>query len=216
MAQRGDTTIRALGCDQPYEPVWRAMRDFTACRTASTPDQLWWLEHEPVYTLGKAGRSEHLHDTGDTPVVRSDRGGQVTWHGPGQLVVYALLDLHRLGLTARGAVSLLEDALIAALADVGVAATARADAPGLYVQGAKIASLGLRVSRGCCYHGIALNVDCNLEPFTRIDPCGMAGLAMTRAIDHGCRGGVEAWAVPVLGALVERIADRSEVAAAWA
>ena len=214
MALRGEPSICALGCQQPYETVWHAMRDFTAGRTASTPDQLWWLQHEPVYTLGKAGRDEHLHDPGGTPVVRSDRGGQVTWHGPGQLVVYTLLDLHRLGLTARGAVNLLEGALAAALATAGIDAVLRADAPGLYVAGAKIASLGLRVSRGCCYHGIALNVDCDLAPFGGIDPCGMAGLAMTRTVDHGCLDGVEAWAEPVLDALAERIADRSEVAAA--
>jgi len=214
MARRGDTTIRALGCNQPYEPVWRAMRDFTAGRRASTPDQLWWLEHEPVYTLGKAGRSEHLHAAGDTPVVRSDRGGQVTWHGPGQLVVYTLLDLHRLGLTARGAVSLLEDALVDALATAGIAAVPRPDAPGLYVRGAKIASLGLRVSRGCCYHGVALNVDCSLEPFTRIDPCGMAGLVMTRTADLGCPRSAQEWAAQVLAALDARIAARCEATAA--
>jgi len=205
--------IRALGT-QPYEQVWRAMRDLTAARDASTPDELWWLQHEAVYTLGKAGRHEHLHDTGDTPVVASDRGGQVTWHGPGQLVVYTLLDLHRLGLTARGAVSLLEDALVVALASAGISAAPRADAPGLYVAGAKIASLGLRVSRGCCYHGVALNVECDLEPFTRIDPCGMAGLAMTRTVDLGCQEGVATWAPPVLDALAAGIAMRREATAA--
>ena len=205
-------TVRALGC-QAYEPVWHAMREFSASRSATTPDELWWLEHEPVYTLGKAGRAEHLHDPGDTRVVRSDRGGQVTWHGPGQLVVYTLLDLHRLGLTARGAVSLLEAAVAAALAAAGIAAQPRADAPGLYTGGAKIASLGLRVSRGCCYHGVALNVDCDLTPFTRIDPCGMTGLAMTRTIDHGCKSDVDAWAPRVVEALTSRIATLAEPAA---
>jgi len=214
MALRGEPSIRALGCQQPYETVWHAMRDFTAGRTASTPDQLWWLQHEPVYTLGKAGRDEHLHDLGGTPVVRSDRGGQVTWHGPGQLVVYTLLDLHRLGLTARGAVNLLEGALAAALATAGIDAAPRADAPGLYVAGAKIASLGLRVSRGCCYHGIALNVDCDLAPFGGIDPCGMAGLVMTRTADLGCPRSAQEWAAQVLAALDARIAARCEATAA--
>lgn len=182
------------------------MREFTAARGVDTADQLWWLEHEPVYTLGKAGRMAHLHEIGDIPVVVSDRGGQVTWHGPGQLLVYTLLDLRRLGLTARGAVTLLESTLIDALADVGIAAAARADAPGVYVGGAKIASLGLRVSRGCCYHGVALNVDCDLAPFDRIDPCGLVGQRMTRAVDLGCSDGVPVWAERLLGALEVRIA----------
>lgn len=189
------------------------MREFTARRGVDAADQLWWLEHEPVYTLGKAGRLAHLHDVGDTPVVVSDRGGQVTWHGPGQLLVYTLLDLRRLGLTARGAVTLLESALIDALADVGVAAAARADAPGVYVGGAKIASLGLRVSRGCCYHGVALNVDCDLAPFGRIDPCGLVGQRMTRTVDLGCSDGVPAWAARLLGALEVRIAPTAPATA---
>jgi lipoyl(octanoyl) transferase len=202
---------RALG-RQAYESVWRMMREFTDARSADTADQLWWLEHEPVYTLGRAGRMVHLHEARDTPVVISDRGGQVTWHGPGQLIVYTLLDLRRLGLTARGAVSMIEDALIEALAGIGIAAAARTDAPGVYVDGAKIASLGLRVSRGCCYHGLALNVDCDLAPFSRIDPCGMAGLAMTRTADLGCAHTVTDWAPRVLGALTMRIAALDRVA----
>jgi lipoyl(octanoyl) transferase len=213
MAGRGEPVVRALGL-QPYEPVWQAMREYTATRDADSADELWWLEHEPVYTLGKAGRIAHLHDAAGIPVVLSDRGGQVTWHGPGQLVVYTLLDLRRLGLTARGAVSLLEGALIEALAGVGIAAAARADAPGIYVGGAKIASLGLRMSRGCCYHGLALNVDCDLAPFARIDPCGMPGLRMTRTVDHGCMLGVAAWAPRVVDALLTRTGARREAAAA--
>lgn len=208
----GRIITRALG-RQAYEPVWQVMREFTATRSAEAADELWWLEHEPVYTLGKAGRIAHLHDACDTPVVVCDRGGQVTWHGPGQLIVYTLLDLRRLGLTARGAVSLLEDAVVAALAGAGIAAAARADAPGVYVDGAKIASLGLRVSRGCCYHGLALNVDCDLAPFSRIDPCGMAGLAMTRTADRGCADSVADWAARVIDALTARIAARGRVAA---
>ena len=196
--------VRALG-RQAYEPVWVAMREHCAARTADSPDELWWLEHEPVYTLGKAGRQEHLLRHVDTPVLRSDRGGQITWHGPGQLVVYSLLDLRRLRLTARGAVSLLENTVIAALAEVGVEGRARADAPGVYVDGAKVAALGLRVSRGCCYHGLSLNVDCDLAPFAAIDPCGHAGLAVTRTADLGCSDGVTAWASRVTDALSTRL-----------
>ena len=200
--------VRALG-RQAYEPVWVAMREHCAARTADSPDELWWLEHEPVYTLGKAGRQEHLLRHVDTPVLRSDRGGQITWHGPGQLVVYSLLDLRRLGLTARGAVSLLENTVIAALAEVGVEGRARADAPGVYVDGAKVAALGLRVSRGCCYHGLSLNVDCDLAPFAAIDPCGHAGLAVTRTADLGCSDGVTAWASRVTDALSARLTARA-------
>ena len=200
--------VRALG-RQAYEPVWVAMREHCAARTADSPDELWWLEHEPVYTLGKAGRQEHLLRHVDTPVLRSDRGGQITWHGPGQLVVYSLLDLRRLGLTARGAVTLLENTVIAALAEVGVEGRARADAPGVYVDGAKVAALGLRVSRGCCYHGLSLNVDCDLAPFAAIDPCGHAGLAVTRTADLGCSDGVTAWASRVTDALSARLTARA-------
>lgn len=200
--------VRALG-RQAYEPVWVAMREHCAARTADSPDELWWLEHEPVYTLGKAGRQEHLLRHVDTPVLRSDRGGQITWHGPGQVVVYSLLDLRRLGLTARGAVSLLENTVIAALAEVGVEGRARADAPGVYVDGAKVAALGLRVSRGCCYHGLSLNVDCDLAPFAAIDPCGHAGLAVTRTADLGCSDGVTAWASRVTDALSTRLTARA-------
>lgn len=192
--------VRALGL-QPYRPVWQAMRDFTATRSASAADQLWWLEHEPVYTFGKAGRPEHLHDAGATPVLRSDRGGQVTWHGPGQLVVYTLLDLRRLALTARGAVSLLEAVTVVALAQAGIVGEARVDAPGVYVEGAKVASLGLRVSRGCCYHGLALNVANDLAPFACIDPCGYAGLRVTRTRDLGCDDSVAVWAERIVDAL---------------
>ena len=200
--------VRALG-RQAYEPVWVAMREHCAARTADDPDELWWLEHEPVYTLGKAGRQEHLLRHVDTPVLRSDRGGQITWHGQGQLVVYSLLDLRRLGLTARGAVTLLENTVIAALAEVGVEGRARADAPGVYVDGAKVAALGLRVSRGCCYHGLSLNVDCDLAPFAAIDPCGHAGLAVTRTADLGCSDGVTAWASRVTDVLSARLTARA-------
>lgn len=176
--------VRRLG-RRTYGPVLEAMRAFTRARTRETPDEFWIVEHEPVFTQGQAGRAEHLLDPGGTPVVQTDRGGQVTWHGPGQLVVYPLLDLHRAGLGVRVVVRAIEDAVIDVLAAHGVAATARPDAPGVYVDGAKIAALGLRVSRGRTYHGLSLNLTCDLEPFRRIDPCGMAGLAVTRLADLG-------------------------------
>jgi lipoyl(octanoyl) transferase len=160
------------------------MRAFTDSRDADTPDALWLLEHPPVFTLGQAGRPEHLLAPGTIPVIQTDRGGQVTYHGPGQLVAYLLLDLRRAGIGIKRLVERLEQAVIDLLAEHGVAAERRADAPGVYVAGAKIASLGLRVRNGCCYHGLALNVDMDLEPFGRINPCGYAGLAVTRLVDH--------------------------------
>ncbi len=176
--------IRYLGlCD--YEASWRAMRDFTNARDAATPDELWLLQHPAIYTLGQAGRMEHLLDAGNIPVLKVDRGGQVTYHGPGQLIAYLLLDLKRAGLGVKGLVNLLETTVIEVLATQGVFAQARPDAPGVYVEGAKIASLGLRVRRHCSYHGLALNVDLDLEPFTRINPCGYPGLAVTRLVDLG-------------------------------
>ncbi len=158
---------------------------FTAARDGASADELWWLEHDPVFTQGQAGRSEHLLAPGDIPVVQSDRGGQVTYHGPGQLVGYVLLDLRRQGLGVRQLVTAIETAIIDSLAGWGIQAVARRDAPGVYVGGAKIASLGLRVRRGRSYHGLALNVDGDLEPFARINPCGMAGLGVTRLVDLG-------------------------------
>ncbi|MBB3189368.1 lipoyl(octanoyl) transferase LipB [Halomonas cerina] len=168
---------------QPYEPVWRAMRSLTDTRDATTPDQLWLVEHDPVFTQGQAGRPEHLLMPGDIPVVKTDRGGQVTYHGPGQVVLYPLLDVRRSRLGVRDLVSALEQAVIALLAEHGVNARARAEAPGVYVGEAKIASLGLRIRRGASFHGVALNVDGDLSPFSRINPCGYAGMAMTRLAD---------------------------------
>ena len=176
--------VRRLGL-QPYAAVWEAMRAFTDARAQDTPSELWLLEHPPVFTLGQAGRVEHVRAPGAIPVVRSDRGGQVTYHGPGQLVAYLLLDLRAAGLGVRPLVSLLEQTLVGLLAEWGVPAESRPDAPGVYVDGRKIASLGLRVRRGCSYHGIALNIDLDLEPFSRIDPCGFPGLAVTRLRDLG-------------------------------
>lgn len=159
------------------------MRCFTDQRTPATPDEFWFLEHPPVFTQGVQGRAEHVLDAGDIPVVQIDRGGQVTYHGPGQLVVYTLLDLRRLGIGPRGLVERLETAIIACLDDYGIQSHARKSAHGVYVGKKKIASLGLRIRRGCSFHGLALNVDCDLEPFTRINPCGFRGLAMTRMCD---------------------------------
>jgi lipoyl(octanoyl) transferase len=168
-----------------YEPTLRAMRDFNAARTPDTPDQLWILEHPPVYTLGLAGRAEHVLVPGAIPVVKTDRGGQVTYHGPGQAVAYVLLDLRRLGVGARELVRRLEQAAIDVLASYGVKGARREGMPGVYVEQAKIAAVGLRIARGCSYHGLALNVDVDLEPFGRIDPCGYPGLACTRLADQG-------------------------------
>jgi lipoyl(octanoyl) transferase len=168
-----------------YLPCLQAMRQFTAQRIESTDDEIWLVEHPPVFTLGLAGKPEHLLAPGDIPVVNTERGGQVTYHGPGQLVAYVLFDLRRRHLTVKGLVCLLEKAAIRYFESVGIATTTRANAPGVYIKladsspGAKIAALGLKVSRGCSYHGIALNINLNLEPFTRINPCGYAGLEVT-------------------------------------
>lgn len=167
-----------------YETTWHAMQQFTDTRTADTADAIWLLEHPPVFTQGQAGKAEHLLFPGDIPVVQVDRGGQVTYHGPGQLVAYVLVDIRRLGMGVRELVSLLENSLIELLAGYNIAASARADAPGVYVADAKIASLGLRIRRGCSFHGLALNVDLDLEPFKRINPCGYQGLRMTRLADE--------------------------------
>lgn len=169
---------------EAYEPVWERMRRYTDERDAATPDQFWLVEHPPVFTQGQAGKPEHLLLPGDIPVVQTDRGGQVTYHGPGQLVAYPLLDLKRLGIGVRDLVTALEQTLVALLADYGIEAYARPDAPGVYVEGDKVASLGLRVRRGCSFHGLALNVNMDLEPFGRINPCGYEGLKMTQLADR--------------------------------
>ncbi len=163
-----------------YSETWQKMRDFTDSRQPDTPDELWFLQHPPVYTLGKNGKPEHVLDAADIPVVNSDRGGQVTYHGPGQLVVYTLLDLTRLKVGVRELVTILEQTVIELLEGYGVVASARREAPGVYVNDAKIAALGLRVRKGCSFHGLALNVDMDLEPFSRINPCGYQGLEVTQ------------------------------------
>ena len=174
--------VRRLGLAE-YQPVWRAMQEFTDRRTADTADELWVVQHPPVFTQGQAGRAEHLLAPGDIPVVQVDRGGQVTYHGPGQVVIYPLLDIRRLGVNIRGLVQGIEQAIIDLLDSYGVSAARRAGAPGVYVAGAKIAALGLRVRKSRSFHGLALNVDLDLEPFSRINPCGFQGLAVTRLCD---------------------------------
>jgi lipoyl(octanoyl) transferase len=179
-----DPLLRELG-RRDYLPTWQAMQAFTDRRDVATPDELWLVEHPPVFTQGMNGKPEHLLDPGDIPVVPVDRGGQVTYHGPGQLVVYPLLDLRRRHLGVRDLVQRLEFAVIDLLAGYGIEALGRRDAPGVYVDGRKVASLGLRVRRGCSYHGLSLNVDMDLAPFARINPCGYAGLEVTRTVDLG-------------------------------
>ena len=188
-----------------YEPTWRAMQAFTDARDEATADEVWFLEHDRVFTQGLNGRAEHLLAPGDIPVVGIDRGGQVTYHGPGQLVVYPLVDLRRRGIGVRELVVGLENAVIALAAAHGIAAAGRREAPGVYVRGRKLASIGLRIRRGCSYHGLALNVDMDLEPFSRINPCGMAGLAMTQLSAEGAalavRGAADALAPHLCAAL---------------
>lgn len=176
--------VRELG-QVDYEPTWRAMQAFTDRRDEHTEDELWLVEHPPVYTLGQAGKPEHRLSDNGIPMVRIDRGGQITYHGPGQIVAYLLLDLRRRKITVRDLVRRLEQALIDTLAEVGISAERLAGAPGVYVGPAKIAALGLRVRHGCCFHGLALNVDMDLTPFAAINPCGYAGMPVTQVHDFG-------------------------------
>lgn len=180
----GAPVLRRLG-RVDYVPTWHAMQAFTAARTPDAPDELWLVEHPPVFTQGQAGRPEHVLADLGIPVVPIDRGGQVTYHGPGQVVVYVLLDLRRRGYGVKGLVARLEQAVIDLLAELGVAADRRPGAPGVYVGEAKIAALGLRIRNGCSYHGVSLNVDMDLTPFTAINPCGYAGLPVTQTRDLG-------------------------------
>ncbi len=175
--------VRHLGC-VAYEPTWHAMQHFTQNRDADTADEIWLLEHPRVFTQGQAGKAEHVLAAGDIPVVQVDRGGQVTYHGPGQLVAYVLVDVRRAGQGVRDLVTSIENSLIDLLAQYDIAAQAKPDAPGVYVGDKKIASLGLRIRRGCSFHGLALNVDMDLQPFHRINPCGYAGLKMTQLRDE--------------------------------
>ena len=181
--------VRELG-RRPYEPVWRAMQAYTDTRGPDSADELWLVEHDPVFTLGQAGRWEHVLAPGEIPVVPVDRGGQVTYHGPGQLVAYPLLDLRRLGIGVRELVHRIEQAAIDALAGWRIAAARREGAPGVYVDGAKVMALGLRVRRGCSFHGLAFNIAMDLTPFERINPCGYQGLHVTQVLDLGGPGSV--------------------------
>jgi lipoyl(octanoyl) transferase len=200
----------------PYEPTWRAMQEYTERRDAASPDEIWLLEHEPVYTLGMNADRAHVLAPGDIPVVQIDRGGQVTYHGPGQLVVYPLIDVRRAGLNVRDLLTALEASVIEYAGRFGIRAQCRADAPGVYVAAAKLASVGLRIRRGGSYHGLALNVAMDLEPFGRINPCGYAGLAMTQLAALGgprdVRGVADAYA-PVLQAALRRRARECAPAA---
>ncbi len=176
--------IHTLGLVE-YQPTWDAMKKFTAERTSYTPDEIWLVQHPPTYTQGLAGLPEHLLNPTNIPVVKIDRGGQITYHGPGQIVAYLLLDLRRWKLNVRELVNLMEQSVVDLLGEYGVAAKNRVDAPGVYVDNAKIASLGLKIKHGCCYHGLALNVDMNLTPYRSINPCGYAGLRVTQCVELG-------------------------------
>lgn len=196
--------IRHLGRVE-YEPTWRAMQAFTAQRSPDTPDEIWLLEHPPVYTQGQAGKPEHLIAATDIPVIPIDRGGQITYHGPGQVVAYVLVDLRRRGYGIRELVTRMEQAVIDQLAAQGVTATRQAGAPGVYVNGAKIAALGLRVKHGCTYHGLALNVDMDLRPFAAINPCGYAGMQVTQASDLGILDTPQAQGLALISRLQQSI-----------
>ncbi|MBI2311574.1 MAG: lipoyl(octanoyl) transferase LipB [Betaproteobacteria bacterium] len=202
-------TIKRLGLVD-YEPTWRAMQAFTARRTPETPDEIWLLQHPPVYTLGLNGKPEHLPESTPIPIVKIDRGGQVTYHGPGQIVAYLLLDLRRLGLGVRELVRRMEQAVVELLADHGISAEGRVSAPGVYVNDAKIAALGLRIKNGCSYHGLAFNVDMDLAPFYAINPCGYPGLKVTQTRDLGIADNLDRLSDALAQKLVAQITkDRS-------
>jgi lipoyl(octanoyl) transferase len=188
--QEHELIIRNLGLEQ-YSTVWERMREFTDRRNERTADEIWLLQHPPVFTLGQAGKPEHLLNPGEIPIVQSDRGGQVTYHGPGQLVGYLLLDLRRAKLGVRQLVTLIEESIIALLDQYGIEATARPEAPGVYVDQAKVAALGLRVRHGCSFHGLSLNIDMDLEPFSRINPCGYPGMEVTQLSALGGPGDID-------------------------
>ena len=199
-----DAVVRDLG-RRAYEPVWRAMQAFTDARDEATPDELWLVEHDPVFTLGQAGKPEHVLLPGDIPVLHVDRGGQVTYHGPGQLVAYPLLDLRRLRIGVRDYVCRIEQAVIDTLADWNIEGRRRDGAPGVYVDGAKVAALGIRVRRGCTFHGLAFNIGMDLEPFSRINPCGFAGLEVVAMRDLGGPSGIDAVKPALLGHLAANL-----------
>lgn len=197
-------SVRQLGL-QPYLKIWRQMQRFTDARNEQTADEIWLLQHHPVFTQGQAGKAEHLLDPGQIPVIQADRGGQVTYHGPGQLIAYLLLDLRRRRLGIRPLVSLMEASIVELLAGYGISAAPRADAPGVYVDECKIASLGLRVRRGCSFHGLSLNVSMELEPFLRINPCGHPGLKVTQLSDLGGPGELDIVGADLVRILLRRL-----------
>lgn len=192
--------IRELGL-QPYETIWRDMQQFTQQRTEEAPDEIWILEHLPVYTLGLNGKSEHLLNPSDIPVIQSDRGGQVTYHGPGQLVIYTLLDIKRLKLGIRQLVTLLEQAMITTLAQFDITAIAKPEAPGVYVKDNKIGSIGIRIKNNASYHGISLNNNMDLTPFNHINTCGFKGLQVTQLVDLGVTVSTADLAILVVNAI---------------
>ena len=193
--------VRDLGL-VPYQRAWRDMQAFTELRTADVADEMWCLEHPPVFTQGQAGKAEHVLAAGDIPVVQVDRGGQVTYHGPGQLVIYLLIDIRRQSIGVRQLVTAIEQSIITVLAELGIDAQARADAPGVYTAAGKIASLGLRVRKGCSFHGLSLNMAMDLEPFGRINPCGLIGQQVTQIRDL-----IEYWQEPVSDEAKRRLID---------
>ena len=198
--------VRQLGLTD-YVSAWRDMQVFTDNRDANTPDELWFLEHPPVFTLGRNGKQEYLHDTGDIPVVKVDRGGQVTYHGPGQLVAYTLLNIKRRQLGVQSLVRLLEQSVIDLLSDYSLRAQRREQAPGVYIDNRKVAALGLRIRKGCSFHGLSLNVDMDLSPFAMIDPCGYSGLEVTQLRDLGIAATMETIRAQVQGHF-ERLLDK--------
>ncbi len=203
--------VRDLG-HHTYVPVWRAMQGLTDARGAGTTDEVWLVEHDPVFTLGQAGKPEHVLMAGDIPVVRVDRGGQVTYHGPGQIVVYPLLDLKRLKIGVRDYVCRIEQVVIDTLGDWNIVATRREGAPGVYVNDAKVAALGIRVRRGCTFHGLAFNIAMDLSPYQRINPCGYSGLQVTSMLDLGGPSSLDAVKPALLSHLAEQFGLQLQVA----
>ncbi|RUO25272.1 octanoyltransferase [Aliidiomarina minuta] len=197
-------TIRQLNSMQ-YEPVWQAMQSYTDQRHDDSNDEIWIVEHYPVFTQGQAGKAEHILAPGDIPVVQVDRGGQVTYHGPGQLVVYFLIDIRRRKMGVRQLVTAIEETVVSALADYGITAAPRADAPGVYIGEEKVCSLGLRIRRGCSFHGLALNVNMDMQPFARINPCGYAGMQMTQTSAHAGPQTIEEAATAVTQAFTKHL-----------
>jgi len=196
--------IRQLG-QQDYQSTWQAMKQFCLCRDRDTADEVWFVEHPAVFTQGVSGKAEHILNSSDIPIVQSDRGGQVTYHGPGQLVMYVLFDLRRLDIGIRALVDVLENITIAGLKQYGLLAIARKDAPGVYIDDKKIASLGLRVKKGCSYHGLSMNIDMDLTPFSFINPCGYEGLEVTQLSEHGVKCTTSDFAAVLLHELKQQL-----------